>query len=29
MGMRQLEALTVREIINRRFEDPSTALWAV
>jgi predicted extracellular nuclease len=29
MGMRQLEAITVREIINRKFQDPATALWAV
>lgn len=29
MAMRQLEALTVREIINRKFEDPASALWAV
>jgi endonuclease/exonuclease/phosphatase family metal-dependent hydrolase len=29
MGMRQLEAITVREIITRRFDDPATALWCV
>lgn len=29
MGMRQLEAITVREIINRKFDDPSAALWCV
>ncbi len=29
MGMRQLEAITVREIINRKFEDPGSALWCV
>ncbi|UWR21849.1 endonuclease/exonuclease/phosphatase family protein [Sulfitobacter sp. S190] len=28
-AMRQLEALTVREIINRKFPDPAQALWAV
>ncbi|SPJ25118.1 endonuclease/exonuclease/phosphatase family protein [Palleronia abyssalis] len=29
MGMRQLEAATVREIITRKFDDPATALWCV
>lgn len=31
MGMRQLEAITVREIITRKFEgsDPANELWAV
>ncbi len=29
MGMRQLEAITVREIINRKYDDPASALWAV
>lgn len=29
LGMRQLEAITVREIINRKYEDPSAALWCV
>ncbi|WP_421724743.1 endonuclease/exonuclease/phosphatase family protein [Bauldia sp.] len=29
IGMRQLEAIAVREIINRRFENPENALWAV
>lgn len=28
-AMRQLEAVTVREIINRKFDDPTKALWAV
>ena len=29
MGMRQLEAITVREIINRKFDNPADALWCV
>jgi len=29
LGMRQLEAITVREIITRKFDDPAAALWAV
>ena len=29
MGMRQLEAITVREIITRRFDDPAAALWCI
>ena len=29
MGMRQLEAITVREIINRKFDDPAAGLWAI
>ncbi len=29
IGMRQLEAITVREIITRRFDDPAAALWCV
>ncbi len=29
IGMRQLEAITVREIINRTFPDPADALWCV
>lgn len=29
VGMRQLEAVAVREIIARKFDDPATALWAV
>ncbi|MGH1416552.1 MAG: endonuclease/exonuclease/phosphatase family protein [Pelagimonas sp.] len=29
MGMRQLEAIAVREIINRKFEAPSEALWCI
>lgn len=29
MGMRQLEAIAVRELINRKFKDPSSALWVV
>lgn len=29
MGMRQLEAIAVREIITRQFEDPAAALWAI
>ena len=29
MGMRQLEAIAVREIIQRKFENPATAFWAV
>lgn len=29
LGMRQLEAITVREIINRKFENPEQALWCV
>lgn len=29
LGMRQLEAITVREIIQRKFADPAAALWAV
>lgn len=28
-AMRQLEAITVREIINQRFADPASALWAI
>lgn len=29
MGMRQLEAITVRELITRKFGDPATANWVV
>ena len=29
IGTRQLEALTVREILARKFPDPAAALWAV
>ena len=29
MGMRQLEAITVREIISRKFDNPSEALWCI
>lgn len=29
MGMRQLEAITVREIITRKYDDPASALWCV
>ena len=29
MGVRQLEALTVREIIRRKFSDPSAGKWVV
>lgn len=29
LAMRQLEAITVREIITRRFADPAAALWCV
>jgi endonuclease/exonuclease/phosphatase family metal-dependent hydrolase len=29
IGMRQLEAITVRELINRKFDDPADALWIV
>ncbi len=29
MGMRQIEAIAVREIIHRKFDDPATAFWAV
>ncbi|MEL6586678.1 MAG: endonuclease/exonuclease/phosphatase family protein [Pseudomonadota bacterium] len=29
VGMRQLEAIAVREIIARKFDTPETALWAV
>lgn len=29
VGVRQLEALTVREIIHRKFSDPASANWAV
>ena len=29
LGMRQLEAITVREIITRKFADPAAALWCV
>jgi endonuclease/exonuclease/phosphatase family metal-dependent hydrolase len=29
IGMRQLEAVAVREIIRRKFPDPAAALWAI
>lgn len=29
LGLRQLEALCVREIVARKFDDPARALWAV
>ena len=29
VGMRQLEAVAVRHLINEKFDDPATALWAV
>lgn len=29
VGLRQLEAITVREIITRNFKDPANALWAI
>ncbi len=29
MGVRQMEAIAVREIITRKFDDPATAIWAV
>lgn len=29
VGLRQLEAITVREIIQRNFSDPAGALWAI
>jgi endonuclease/exonuclease/phosphatase family metal-dependent hydrolase len=29
MGMRQLEAIAVRELIHRKFDDPANALWVV
>lgn len=29
VGLRQLEAITVREIIARNFKDPANALWAI
>ncbi len=29
MGMRQLEAITVRELINRKFNEPENALWVI
>jgi len=29
IGMRQLEAITVRAILERKFEDPAKALWVI
>ncbi|MBK5934800.1 endonuclease/exonuclease/phosphatase family protein [Rhodovulum imhoffii] len=29
LGMRQLEAIAVREIVSRKFSDPARALWAI